>query len=134
MLYKIILSAIWVIYVFLNVGIADENNDVRLKRIASGNPKQIEHFWYALGYTAACSVWFLIFKEWFFFSSLLIIHLGIFPTAYNIFSKLPIFNLSHTSTAISDRIMVKIGLKNTAIVNIAATALSIIFLIISFDR
>lgn len=121
------MTAVFIIAVFLgfsaiNIGIAEWNDTVRRRRIKNGNPKQIEHFWYGLGYGILCGGVFYIFRSWTELGSILFLHISVFTVAYNRFSDNPAFNLSKTSKAITDKALVKIGLKSYAPVSIPAFA------------
>lgn len=124
------ICGIWCLFVGINISIAEWNDSVRRKRIKNGNTKQIEHFWYGLGYGILCGAIFYISRNWAEFFSLLLLHLGVFPPAYNRFSDLPMFNLSKTSRAITDRIMVAMKLKSTEEVNIIAFCISVILMVV----
>lgn len=122
------ISGIWCAFVVGNICLAEWNDTVRRKRIKNGNTKQIEHFWYGLGYCVLCGGVFYISRSWWEFVSLILLHASIFPVSYNRFSDLPAFHLSTTSAAITDRVMVKLGLKSTEEVNIIAFCISVILL------
>lgn len=121
---------VWFILAVANIGIAEWNDSVRRARIANKNPKQIEHFWYGLGYVLLCGIPFYISRNWFELGSLVLLHLSVFPVAYNRFADLPAFHLSSTSSSITDKLMVKIGLKSTEEVNIISFCLSILLVVI----
>ncbi len=55
---------VWAAFVVGNIFLAEWNDSVRRQRIANKNPKQIEHFWYALGYCILCGVPFWISHNW----------------------------------------------------------------------
>lgn len=120
---------VWFIFVGVNIVVAESNDSTRRRRIANKNPKQIEHFWYALGYLLLCGIPFYISRNWWELFSLLLLHLSIFPCAYNLFSGNPLFHLSPTSNAITDRFMRWCRLKSTEEVNIISFCLSIIFVV-----
>lgn len=121
---------VWLVFVVICVILAEWNDAIRRRRIAKGNPKQIEHFWWAAGYGIPCGVIWYISRSWLEVGSLALLHISIFPVAYNHFAEQPAFHLSRTSKAFSDRFMVWIGLKSTEAVNIPAFALSIALTII----
>lgn len=125
---------IWVIFAVGNIGIAEWNDTVRRKRIANKNPKQIEHFWYGLGYCILCGIPFCISRNYWELFSLLLLHLSVFPVSYNLFSGQPTFNLSKTSQALTDKIMVRIGLRSTEEVNIISFCISLIFLMLQLFK
>ena len=125
---------VWIIFVILNIVIAKSNDITRRKRIANKNSKQIEHFWYGLGYGILCAIPYFLLKSYTELFSLLLLRISVFPVFYNFYSKLPIFNLSKTTTSITDRLMVKLGLTSTKWVNIIAFVLSIILLIYGYSR
>lgn len=116
---------IWLLFMLINSLIAESNDQTRRNRIKKGNKRQIEHFWYGLGYGILCLIPFYISRNWWELISLLLLHISVFPVAYNVFGGLKPFNLSTTSDAITDKIMVKLGLKTTKWVNIITLILSI---------
>lgn len=118
---------VWVIFAVGNIGIAEWNDSIRRKRIANKNPKQIEHFWYGLGYGILCGAVFYISRNYWELFSLLLLHLSVFPVAYNLFSDLPGFHLSLSTKAVTDRIMRTIGLKSIEEVAIISFCISITF-------
>lgn len=119
---------VWFVYVGVNIGLAEWNNLIRVERIKAGNKKQIEHFWWGLFYGALCAPMYWPGGVW-FVGSVLLLHISVFPVFFNRASDLPAFHLSKTSTAITDRIMVWLGLTSTEWVNIGAFILSIGLLI-----
>ena len=110
----------------VNIGIAAINVGVVADRIKVGDTRQINHFIWGLIYLAPCAPLYFI-NHWLFYS-VIPLHLSIFPVSYNLFRELPPFNLSKTSKALTDRFMVKIGLKSTETVNLAAQLLSFFLL------
>jgi hypothetical protein len=66
---------------------------------------------------------------WWFIGSILLLHLSVFPVAYNRLAAPSTFYLSKTTTALTDRIMSWLGMKSTEWVNIGAFILSIGLLI-----
>lgn len=116
---------VWLLYTGINIAIAEWNDTVRRSRIKAGNPRQIEHFWYWLGYCLLCLPVYLISESWVELLSILLLHISVFTVSYNRFSDLPAFNLSKTSKAITDRTLVKIGLKSYAPVAIPAFIISL---------
>lgn len=121
---------VWFIFVGANILIAEWNDSVRRHRIANKNPKQIEHFWYGLGYCILCGIPFYISRNWLEFFSLILLHASVFPVSYNLFVGLSPFTLSKTSKAIFDKTLVKWKFKSTEEVNIIAFCISIILLFI----
>lgn len=121
---------VWFIFVAINIFVAEWNDSTRRRRIANKNPKQIEHFWYALGYLLLCGIPFYISRNWWELASLILLHASVFPVAYNLWSGHPTFYLSPTTKSLFDRTLAKIGLKSTEEVNIISFCLSIIFLFI----
>ncbi len=122
----------FILYGGINISIAVWNKLIRDNRIRSGNPKQIEHPLWALGYALIIAPMWFAFHSVCFLFSLVLLHLSVFPVAYNLLTGVPAFHLSTTSKALTDRLMVKAGLKNTAIVNVGAFILSVGFLIIQY--
>ncbi len=120
----------WVFFVGANILMGQQNDAVRRYRIANKNTKQIEHFWYGLGYCLLCGIPFYISRSWIELISLLLLHASIFPCAYNYFSDNPIFHLSQTSNSIFDKTLVKLGLNSTEEVNIIAFCLSVILIVV----
>ncbi len=119
----------WIAYCGINVFIAWVNRRIVEYREMVKNTKQINHPLWAAIYCAACLPMWFILHSWWFMGALVFLHISIFPVAFNRYSDLPAFNLSKTTTAITDKIMVKIGLKSTEAVNIGAFLLSIGLLI-----
>jgi len=131
--------SIYLGFILLNVLIAKINDTVRRHRIKNGIKKQINHPAWAVFYTACCAVpyflidvdsfhvWFIPIKViWPFLFALLAQHLSFFPVAYNLISDAPsIFFLSKETTAKTDQFMVRMGLKSTESVNIAALIVSV---------
>lgn len=116
----------YALFVFINLIIADVNNQKRLSNIASGNTAQINHyFWSGLYLVLVAAMWFP-FHNWFYIGGLILQRLGVFPVLYNLEAKLPPFNLSKTSDAITDRALVKLGFKNSFLINAAALVGSIV--------
>ncbi len=121
---------VWFVFIAINIFIAEWNDSTRRHRIANKNPKQIEHFWYGVGYCVLCGIPFYISRNWWELFSIVLLHLSIFPCAYNFFSDNNLFHLSPTSSALTDKTMRQWGFKSTEEVNITAFCLSIIFLFI----
>lgn len=94
----------------------------------------IRHGWWAAAYGALIAIPYLFFKDWLLVGSLALLHLSVFPVVYNIKAGLPAFFLSKTTTALTDRLMVWIGLTSTEIVNFLALAGSILLLILSIKQ
>lgn len=132
MKYVFMLLAVWFVYGAINIGFAEWNDAIRRKRILKKDPRQINHPLWAAFYCLVCTPMYLFFKDWYLVGSVLLLHLSVFPVAYNRYADQPAFNLSKTSTAITDRLMVRAGLKSTEIVNIAAFFFSTSLLVISF--
>jgi len=118
----------WLLFVLINILLAEWNNSVRLKRIANKNPKQIEHFWYGLGYGILCAIPFYISRNYWQLFSLLLLHLNVFSVSYNLFSELPAFHLSLSTKSVTDRVMRAIGLKSIEEVAIISFCISTVFL------
>lgn len=134
---------IYIGFVGLNVLIAWVNNQTRQRRLNHHNYKQICHPAWGFYYCCACLVpyvflhspvimhiWIIPIKMiWALPIALLFQHLCFFPVAWNVLAETPsIFFLSRTSSAWTDKIMVRIGLKSTEIVNFAAMIISFTFL------
>ena len=113
-------------YYLVNILIAEWNAVVVADRTRKGNPKQIEHFAYFIGYCALCApqIWLV---NWWFAGAVFCLHGSIFPVAYNLFRPdVPPFNLSKTSKAKYDRTLVKIGFKSMEIPDMAAELISLL--------
>jgi hypothetical protein len=125
----------WFLYLIaVNIFMAWENNWVRVRRIKAGNPKQIEHPIYGAAYCIICGLIYFKSDLW-LVASVLFLHLSVFPVCYNKFSNAPsLFYLSKTTTAWTDRTMVRIGIKDTEDVNISALIISIVFLWLHLHR
>ena len=123
------LLIIWVLCIILNILFA------AIHSVLTKENSKILHGVWGFIYALICAIPFLIvdfnFKAVELYISLVLLHLSVFPVVYNSFMELPPFNLSKTTTALTDRFMVYIGLKNTAIVNIGAFIVSITLLILS---
>jgi len=117
---------VWFLFVGANIGIAEWNDSTRRRRIANKNPKQIEHFWYALGYLLLCGIPFYISRNWWELASLLLLHPSVFNTAFNIFSGKPSFYLSPSSQSLFDRTLIRMGFKSTEEVSIITFCVSIL--------
>lgn len=122
---------IWLLGQLLNWIFAWENFLVWKYRHKTGNPKQIEHTIYGAVYAAICAAMFLKYPiqdwhSWLLYLSLLLQHISTFPVIYNRYRDNPWFFLSTTTSAKTDQLMVKLGLKDTAVVNILAFIISII--------
>lgn len=115
---------IYILFIMLNVGIAWLHNQLRIRAIKNGK-KAISHGWWAMIYAGICAIPIYWFPDWCFYIALGLLHLSVFPVAFNLYSRIPAFHLSQTSTAITDRLMVRIGLKDTETVNVIAQLLSI---------
>lgn len=122
----------FLIYAGINIGIAYWNNQTRLKRIKNKDLRQINHPVWAGIYAILCVPAYFIFHNIWFLIALVFLHISIFPVAYNLFSKLKPFNLSKTTSAITDRIMVALGLKNTALINVVGFLSAISLIIIAY--
>lgn len=126
---------IWLCFHCINALIAYINNHERLEHIATKNPAQVDHPLWGFLYGATCAIqWYFNKENWWLVGSILLLHISIFPVIYNLFSDVPVFNLSKTTSAITDKLMVKIGLKNTAIINITAYVISATLLVLSIIK
>jgi hypothetical protein len=126
----VFIIAVWFGFVLINICIAEWNDRVRRIRIRIGNPKQIEHFWYGLGYCLLCYGVFYISGSWIEFVSILLLHISVFTVAYNLFSDNPAFNLSKTTKALTDRLLIKLGFKSYEFVAITAFCISAVLFIL----
>lgn len=118
---------VWVIFAVGNIGIAEWNDSTRRRRIANKNPKQIEHFWYALGYCILCGAVFYISRNYWELTSLLLLRSSVFSVAYNKFSDLPAFHLSLSTSSVFDKALRCLGLKSIEEVAIISFCISITF-------
>ncbi len=129
----------WILYIsfiLANIVIAFENDYVRRYRIRHGITKQIEHFWYGLGYCVLCSVPFFWIHDWRFISSIILLHASIFPVAFNLFKyggKKP-FDLSLSTTAIYDTTLARMNFKSMLLPDIIFQVASFTFLILTDAR
>ena len=126
----IFIIAVWLGFILINISIAEWNDHVRRVRIRIGNPKQIEHFWYGLGYCLLCGAVWYISRSWIELISLLLQHISVFTVAYNLFSDNPAFNLSKTSKALTDRVLVARGFKSYEFVAVTAFCVSAVLFIV----
>lgn len=122
--------SIFVIFIIINIVIASINNKLRLKAIAENKTDAIKHGWWALGYGILCALPFLFTHSWLQFISLGMLHLSIFPVSYNLFAKLPTFNLSKTSSSLIDKLQVSLGFQNSEFINALSLILSVVLLTI----
>lgn len=113
---------IYLVFIAINVGMAKLHNWLRIRAIQNGK-KAISHGWWGLIYGGMCALAFSYGVS--FISSIVLLHASIFPVAFNIYSKLPAFHLSLTSTALFDRALVKLKFNDTEAVNVIAQLLSI---------
>lgn len=125
---------VWVIFAVGNIGIAELNDSTRRRRIANKNPKQIEHFWYGIGYCLLCGAVFYISRNYWELTSLLLLRSSVFAVAYNKFSDLPAFHLSLSTTSWWDRLLRTIGLKSIEEVAIISFCISIVFLMLQLFK
>ena len=135
------MNILWVFILYiafhgLNILIAWWNKQTVQYRLDHGIAKDIEHPIYGTGYFLVCASQYFV-VNWQFVVAILWLHLSIFPVFYNEFRDEPTFFLSKDSRAVTDKLMVQAGLKNTKAVNIIAHILSIAFFIYSlfyYDR
>lgn len=117
-------------YHVANILIAKWNAHTVAVRTRKGNPKQIEHFWYFVGYCLICAPQYWLVNAW-FAEAVLVLHGSIFPIAYNSFRHLAPFNLSKTSKSKYDKFLVRIGFKDMEIPDFAAEFISALLFTIS---
>jgi hypothetical protein len=125
---------VWIVFAIVNIGIAELNDSTRRRRIANKNPKQIEHFWYGLGYCILCGIPFYISRNYWELFSLLLLHASIFACAYNLFSGNPMFYLSSSTTAITDGTYRKLGLKSIEEPAVISFCISLIMLMLQLFK
>jgi hypothetical protein len=130
MTYIISAILLFLFYHFFNIQLGKWNVAIVKNRIATGNKKQIEHFWWFTGYLILCAPMYWILNIWFALS-LLPLHLSIFAVAYNHFMGFLPFNLSHTSNAITDKTLIKIGFNDLEWPCIISEVLAVALFIIS---
>jgi hypothetical protein len=123
---------LWVVYILGNVALGRWHGYLRTRAVAKGQTIAIRHGWWGLLYAGLCAIPVVWSHSWYEYGSLILLHLSIFPVTYNLASGISMFNLSKTSTAITDRLMVWTGLKDTEVVNISAMVASGILLIIHY--
>ena len=119
---------VFLAYHGVNVFLAWQSKQSVQRRINHKDLSQLNHFTWGLLYAGICALSFKF--GWLFVASLIPLHLSIFPIWYNLFRGLELFNLSRTSKASTDKIMVRMGLKSTEVVNFAAELLATALLII----
>lgn len=122
---------LFIIYVLINVLIAKINAATVAHRIAVKDTRQINHFAWGLYYAAACAVPLFWKVDLLLIASFVPLHLSIFPVFYNLFRGLYAFELSKTSNALTDKLMVKMGLKDTEVINVCCMVLSVILLFLN---
>lgn len=122
--------AIFVFFIGVNLLIAIINNDQRVRNIKNGVKEQINHPLWAGIYTAMCFTFWPIMDNIWLALSVLPIHLWFFAPAFNIIAREPVgaFGLSNTSTAWTDRTLIKLGFKNMRFVCALAFGISITLL------
>lgn len=120
---------VWVIFAVGNIFIAELNDSTRRRRIANKNPKQIEHFWYALGYCILCGIVFYISRNYWELTSLLLLRSSVFAVAYNLFSENPAFYISGTTNSAYDRMLKFLGFKSSEVPVFITFIMSLLFLI-----
>lgn len=116
----------------INILFAWINRNIVQSRMSTG--KQINHFAWGSYYTVLCGLAYLWQHDWFLVSSIVLLHLSIFPVFYNRFRGLYTFNLSPTSKAITDKIQVAIGFKNSKVANIGSQIISLILFAVSIAK
>jgi hypothetical protein len=130
-------AIIFLLFVAINAGIAFLNNQERLANIADNVTTQVNHALWTLTYIVLVSIVLLtagLIEGWplhvfeFLAAAIIAQRLSIFPVFYNLFAKLPPFNLSRTTTALTDQLLVDVGFKNSAFINILMFVLSLGFL------
>lgn len=121
---------LYIVWLVLNIAIAWLHNQLRINAIAAGR-KAISHGWWALVYAAICLVPMHWLLDWKYYLALILLHLSVFPAALNSFFGVDLFHLSVTSTALTDRFMVKVGLTDTAAVNTIALFASILLMVLT---
>ena len=129
MFIPLVISA-YLFFIALNIGMADLHHNLILKAIDK-KTKAISHGWWALLYATLCAIPAYLFHSYYLFGALGLIHLSVFPVAFNRYQGLDDYHLSATTTAITDRAMRWIGLKDTKIVNYLAELIGVAFLITS---
>ena len=128
---------IWFSFILLNIGWGFLTSEVVNEQKKNATYKSIKHGWWGLAYCLLMSVAVVFVHNValiLLLISIALLHLSIFPVVYNSCQNLPTFNLSKTSRALTDRLMVKLGLKDTAAVNIVALLISIALLILSIYK
>ena len=122
---------VFIVYHGVNIVIALINANIVSERIINKNPNQINHFLWSLIYFATIiPIYFLSHSFW-LIGGIILLHLSVFPVAYNLFRGLAPFNLSKTSQALTDELMVDLGFKSTEIVNFSAEIIAIALMTIS---
>lgn len=124
---------IFALYHGVNIFLGWQNKQTVQKRLDHHDLRQIEHFLWGLMYAALIIPWFWVYDIWFVLA-LIPLHLSVFPVAYNLYRDLPAFNLSKTSKAITDRILVRMGLKSMESVCFGAEVLAIFLITISIRK
>lgn len=124
------ITLIYIAYHIANILIAKWNAVIVANRIKRGNPKQIEHGWYFIGYVVLCAPMYWFINIW-FAGAVLCLHGSVFPVAYNLLRGITPFNLSKTSKSKYDRTLVRIGFKDMEIPDFAAEFVSALLFTIS---
>jgi len=122
----------YILYLFVNAGIAILNRDEREHNLRHRINKQINHFiWGGIYIALMIPAWFII-HSWWFILAITLQHLWFFAPLFNILIGMPVFNLSKTSSALTDRALVALGFKSTEKVILATFIISVVLLIKSF--
>jgi hypothetical protein len=124
----------WIAYGGLNVLIAKMNSNTVASRIKAKDTRQINHPLWAGIYAVLCVPTFLFIHSWLFVGAVVLLHLSVFPVAFNRYRGNPAFYLSTTTTSFTDRIMDDMGFKSTEAVNILAFAGSILLTVLTIMK
>lgn len=128
----VVFISVWVCYLALSMSLAGFHDIYRVSYMKAGMKERFKHWAWALFYFFCCLFSFLFFHNWYLVVSLSLLHISIFPVVCNTLAERPVFNLNKNSTLITDRIMIKLGFKDTEVLNFSAFLISVVLLFCSF--
>lgn len=118
---------LYILFAAINILMAAIHDAIRRHEISIARFRPIHHGYWAAGYLLATG---LLWPAWPLMIAVILQRLALFPLAFNFFAEKPLFNLSKTSKALTDRLLLWVGFRSTEIVTIVALVLSIVLLTI----
>ena len=122
-------AIVWLVYAWVNIGLALIQHDIVMHRIRTQNPNQINHFWWTAIYITLMVPLYFLKAKWTLIGAIALQHLFIFGMTYAVMMGNNAFYLSKTSKAWSEKTLLKWGLKSAEIPYGIAFALSLALLI-----